>query len=182
MNVRQSVLGEVAILSGRQVTGVDVGALVRRLLLFDRVVIKSIRLKEVPLLVRAFGKTGFAQLLESRLLSFSSEFTTLAIDVTRGPVRDLPLSQFSFGIVDAANRDSDLRSEFVALQGISGLKNSDRAFLEEIVWTSIVRPPKTYGQDLLNQFDHDVRSNSPALQRAISSRLNSELESKRSCY
>ncbi len=47
MNVRQSVLGEVAVRSGLHLSGVDVGSLVQRLILFDKVIIKSFRLKEM---------------------------------------------------------------------------------------------------------------------------------------
>jgi hypothetical protein len=65
MNVRQSVLGEVAIRSGTNVTAVDISGLLRRLLLFDTVVVKSVRLKELPFLVRGLGKDGFRHLLNS---------------------------------------------------------------------------------------------------------------------
>jgi hypothetical protein len=175
MNLRQSVFGEVAVTSGQHVTCVDIGSLIRRLLLFDRVVIKSIRLREIPVLVRAFQKAGFTQLLNSGLLSFSCEFTSLIVDVSRGGVRDIPPNHFSFGIVDAAHRESDLRAQFVALQSVPGLSNSDRAALEEVVWNSLVRPHETYGRDLLSQFDNDIRTNNPALKCAILERLGAEL-------
>jgi hypothetical protein len=44
---------------------VDLGALVRRLILFETVTVESIRLKEIPSLVGAFGATGLRELLES---------------------------------------------------------------------------------------------------------------------
>src|SRR5580698_6587330 len=175
MNVRQSVFGEVAVTSGQHVTDVDVRSLVRRLLLFDRVVVKSVLLREVPILIRTFKKTGFTELVNSGLLSFSCEFTSLIVDVSRGGVRHVPLNHFSFGIVDAANRESDLRAQFVRLQSIPGLKGPDRAALEEVIWKSIVRPPTTYGNDLLGQFDNDIRTNTPALKCAILERLRAEL-------
>jgi hypothetical protein len=171
MNVRQSVLGEVAVRSGQHLSSVDVGALIRRLILFDRVIVKSFRLREVPVLVRVFGKAGFSQLLESGLLQFSCEFTSLIIDISRGGVRHVPLNHFSFGTADAADRDGTLKAELRCLQSISGLKNPERASLEEVIWKSVVRPPTTYAKDLLQQIDHDLRTNTPALKAAVIEQL-----------
>jgi hypothetical protein len=175
MTFRQSVLGEIAIRSGQQVSGIDVGSLIRRLILFDGVVIKSFRLREVPFLVRTFGESGFTRLLYSGLIKFSCEFTTVVIDVSRDGVRHVPLHHFSLGIVDAAHRDTNLKSELRCLQSITGLKNVERAAIEEAIWKSIVRPPPTYGQDLLGQIDKDLRSKTPALRAVFLKQLRTEL-------
>jgi hypothetical protein len=175
MNVRQSVLGEVAVRSGQRLAGVDIGSLVRRLILFDRVIVKSFRLREMPILVRSFGKQGFIDLVNLGLLGFSCEFTTLALGFSRNGVRELPLEHFSFAKVDAANRKADLSKELVLLQSIPGLKNPERVSLEETIWGSLVRPPETVGDDLLAQLDSDIRSNAPALRFAVTDRLKERL-------
>src|SRR5579859_1768245 len=171
MNVRQSVLGQIAVLSVRHLETVDVGSLVRRLLLFDRVIVKSFRLREIPTLVRTFQKTGFTELINSGLLQFTCEFTCIITDINRGGIRQVPINHFTFGTADSANREHELKKELVALQAISGLKNSDRAALEETVWRSIVRPPGTYAKDLLAQLDHDIRTNAPVLRQALIERI-----------
>ncbi|MFI5102102.1 MAG: hypothetical protein ACHP9V_01900 [Terriglobales bacterium] len=175
MNVRQSVLGEVAVRSGLRFAGVDVGSLVRRLILFDKVIIKSFRLRETPVLVRAFGKEGFGELIKLGLLRFSCEFTTLILDLSRNGIRHVPLEHFSFAKLEAVNREGDLRKELVALQSISGLKNRERVALEETIWGSLVRPPKTFADDLLAQLDGDLRANTPALRLAVFDRLRAKL-------
>jgi hypothetical protein len=175
MHLRQSVLGEVAIRSDQTLSGVDVGTLVRRLILFDRVIVKSFRLREMPTLIRAFGKSGFGDLINLGLLQFTCEFTTLAVDMSLNGVRHVPLEHFSLGIVNAANREADLRSELVALQGVTGLKNSERSSIEETIWRSLVRPPDSWGKDLLAQVDSDLRSNAPILRFALVERLKQEL-------
>ncbi len=175
MNVRQSVLGEVAVRAGHRFAGVDVGSLVRQLILFDKVIIRSFRLRETPILVRAFGKEGFGELIKLGLLRFSCEFTTLILDVSRNGVRHVPLEHFSFGKAEAADREKELRKELIALQGISGLKNRERAALEETIWGSLVRPPKTFADDLLAQLDGDLRANTPALRLAVLDRLRTKL-------
>src|SRR5438105_1929103 len=133
MDVRRSILGEIGSREGQHLSRIDIGSLVRRLLLFDRMVIKSFRLREVPFLIRAFGRAGFSELIGSGLLEFSCGFTTLAVDFQRNGVRSVPFNHFTFGIVSAANPDADLRSELRALQSIPGLKNVERASLEEAI-------------------------------------------------
>lgn len=167
MDIRQSVFGEIAIHSEGKVSGVDFGMLLRRLLLFDTVVVRSIRLQEIPFLVRAFGKTGICQLLNSGVLKISRESTTIIIDRAVNGIRDLPLAHFSFGVVDIAQRDAVLKSELVPLQGIPGLKNTERASIEEMILTRLVRPSADYGAQIQAQIESDLRSNTPALKGAI---------------
>jgi hypothetical protein len=50
--------------SGTIVTGVDTSALIRRLLLFDKVIVKSVGLQELPALIRVFGESGLRQLID----------------------------------------------------------------------------------------------------------------------
>jgi hypothetical protein len=55
MNPRQSVLCDIAIReSGNKVRRVDLRGLFRRLLLFEKVTIKSVALQEVAILAAAF--------------------------------------------------------------------------------------------------------------------------------
>ena len=157
MEIQQSVFGEIAQHEGARVDSVDIGALVRRLILFDRVIIKSVRLRELPALVKAFGKTGLQDLLASGLLKLSYEPIGIVTDVHLNGVRPLPFEYFSFGISEAAERDELLQKEMGALRQVSGLKNQDRDAIEEAVWNSIVRPAASFGQDLLQQFDSDIR-------------------------
>jgi hypothetical protein len=163
MNVRQSIFGEIAIHSGAQVFDVDISALLRRLLLFDTVVVRSIRLREIPTLIRSFGKSGFLQLFSSGVLKISCEFTTTILDTAKNGVRTLPLSQFSFGIAQLADRDAVLRRELRVLQGVPGLGNVERIAMEETIHAGLVRPPTDYGAQLQAQIESDLRLNTPAL-------------------
>lgn len=172
MNIRQSVLGPVTIRSGQSVTGVDIGALVRRLILFDRNVVQSLNLREVPFLAQAFHKAGLTHLLSSGLLRFACGKTYLIVDVERNGVRDLPPNHFSFGIASANDHERFLRQGMAGLQGIPGLKNSERAALEDLALQSVIQPPASYGQDLLDQFDSDIRTNTPVLKMAIADQLS----------
>jgi hypothetical protein len=169
MTIRQAVIGEVALHDGARVDGVDLGALVRRLLLFDTVVVKSIRLRDLPFLARAFGYDGLLQLLNSGIMKFCCEFTTLATDFHRDGLRSVPKGHFHFGVVDAYDRDAVLRSELLGLQSVTGLKNPERASLEETVWKCLIRPPSpaSYGKEIMTQVEADLRASAPVLRAAI---------------
>lgn len=171
MEIRQSVLGEVAIHSGAQVSGVDLATLLRRLLLFDSVVIRSVRLREVRTLIRAFGQAGFLQLLNSGVLKMCFEVQMVITDVAHNGVRQQPLAHFTFGFGEISDRLGILKSELRCLQGIPGLKNAERAAMEETIINGLVRPPNDYGSQIVAQIDLDLRNNSPALRAAITTQL-----------
>ena len=175
MHVRQAVLGHISTASGRHLASVDLGSLIRRLILFDKVIVRSFRLKEVPLLIRAFGVDGFSTLLESGLLCFSCTVTAVILEAASNGVRHLPLNHFSLATAQLHNLDATLQAELRSLQSISGLKNGKRALLEEAIWSSLVREPATYRQDLLDQIDHDFRTSTPALKVALIDSLRKEV-------
>ena len=66
MDIRERHFGRIATsISGTDEVEVDVGAVIRRLILFEQVKIESIRLKEFPLLIVIFGAEGLIDLLDS---------------------------------------------------------------------------------------------------------------------
>jgi len=165
----EAVICTIAAVSdtGNIVTGVDVAALTRRLVLFEKVIVKSVRLEELPPLIRAFGESGLRALLHSGILQFLWDFTTIVTDVSRGGVRHLPQFQFSFGIAGLAKPEEELQKQFGVLQRVSGLKNMQRAEVEEAIRKTLARYPSNFGQLLLNQLDSDLRNNSAALKAGI---------------
>ena len=174
MHIRQAILGPVAVQSGRNVVGVDIGTLIRRLVLFDRTIIQSMGLKEVPFLTKAFGSAGLTTLLNSGLLGFACGGVFLIVDVKPNGARHLPPNQFSFGVASAGDQDKILRRGLAGLQGIPGLKSSEREHLGDLAVKSVVPLPSDYGQELLNQFDGDIRANIPALRLALLDCLRSD--------
>jgi hypothetical protein len=175
MHVRQAVLGQISTAPSGRVESIDVGSVVRRLILFDRVIVRSFRLKEVPLLIRTFGVGGFSKLLDLGLLRFSCDLTVVVLEASTNGLRHLPLNHFSFATAKLADLDAALHSELGCLQGIAGLKNDKRALLEEAIWNSLAREPVTYGQDLLDQIDHDFRCSTPALNAALVDSVRKDL-------
>ncbi len=172
MDIRQCILGEIAIRHGIDVSGVHLGQLLRRLLLFDSVIIKSVRLGEIPFLVKAFGLAGLLRLLDSGVLRIACEFTTLITDVSKNGARELPNFEFAFGIGDLARREQVLRGELRSLQGVPCLSNSKRQEAEDRIIQCLVRPPADFGAQMLAQFESDLRNNTPTLKASIDAHLN----------
>jgi hypothetical protein len=139
MDLRTAVYGSIAVRSGTDVTGIELGALVQRLLLFDRVVIASVRLREIPYLVRAFGRSGFLDLIGSGILQIVCEFTSTSWGVTHNGIPSLPPSHYSFATVNIHDRAKVLASECVCLQSIIGLKNADREALQATILTRLIQ-------------------------------------------
>jgi hypothetical protein len=146
-----------------RITRVDIGSLVRRLILFEKVLLRSIRFRELPALVRTFGESGLRSLIDADLLQFFCDELSPITDLAMNGVRTLPPFHFNVGIARLADPPDKLRREFHALQTISGLKNSQRAAIEEIVWNSQVRYSNDFGDVLLKHIDNELLSSSPAL-------------------
>jgi hypothetical protein len=169
VNIRQNIFGEIAFRSetGNHVLGIDTAALLERLILFDRVVISTVGLRDLPFLVKCFGKSGLITLLESNILRLTCEWTFILTGVAINGKRSLPLGQFEFGIAEVSDRNASLRPAFKSLQTVSGLKNADRALIEETVLATLVRPQPTFGMDVVYDFEADLGSNSPVLRAAV---------------
>ncbi len=81
----------------------DVGGLVRRLLLFDTYILYSVRLKEVPDLVRHFGLDGTLVLLSSGALEIRCECAQFMEGQFKTP--PAPPLTFQFHVIEAHNRN-----------------------------------------------------------------------------
>lgn len=171
MDIRDSVYGEIAVRSGTHVTGIQLGTLVQRLLLFDRVVIRSCRLREMPFLLRAFGRNSLVRLIDTGILQISCQFTSTISSMVHNGVRTLPPFHFNLGTADIQDPEKVLKSELRCLQGVPGLKNADRATLEETILSKLARPRADYGGRVLSQIEFDLRGNMPAFRAAIDHQL-----------
>jgi hypothetical protein len=93
--------------------GVHLGALVRRVLLFEQYVIKSAALWEFPFLVEALGEKGLVQLLSSGAVKVAPDEWVIG-DVGQSDVRKrtdtrdkLPLGSFDFRPIAAVPESAD---------------------------------------------------------------------------
>jgi hypothetical protein len=78
MRPRQRLLSPVGSLDKSQVLSVDAGALVRRLLIFDQLMVESIQLKEIPAFVKALGYGPTLELLDSGAVKIKCDMLVTA--------------------------------------------------------------------------------------------------------
>jgi hypothetical protein len=171
MDIRDSVLGEIAVRVGTDVSGIDRDRLVRQLLLFETVTIRSVRLREIPYLVRLFGAEGLVALIDSGVLKITAELSGIVGVSKKNDIPVLPPNYFSFGMYEIQNRETVLRNELIALQGVPGLGNAERMVVEQIVLAKLTRPPSDYNQRLLDQLESDLRTQTPVLSMATAALL-----------
>ena|ERR1022692_1659284 len=78
MDTYKRLIGTSAITDeAHAVAGVDLNGIIRRLILFDTYILKSIRLKEFPFLIAGLGFSGTMQLLDSPAFEIQCEAMTL---------------------------------------------------------------------------------------------------------
>jgi hypothetical protein len=163
---------------------VDVGALVRRLLLFNTYVLDSYRLLEVPRLVATFGSSGLVALLRAGVLKISCEAISFAnVGHTllnekrrlRGP---LPLGSFSYSVVKSAEPEkyiSDCLKNAVRVQGLD-LKRAIK--LKREIVDALANSPETSGYETLAATLSDIKNDrllASAISRAIESTGNGQI-------
>jgi hypothetical protein len=170
-NIRQRLIGDIAIRSGLDVTGVDLNALLQRLVLFDTVVLKSARLKEIPFLVRALGYAGVMELLSSGALEIYCEATFIIQSIKRNNQRVLPIGEYNFGLAAIADHTQYIHDALQPISTLEGITFKQAQKLRREIVLRLIRPPSNFGEKILDQFDRDLRSGSPAIQRAINLRF-----------
>ena len=115
-DVRERHLGRIASASAGSGIEVDVGVLVRRLMLFEHCVVESIRLTEVAALAAVFGTRGLLDLIDEGAVSLVCDALTIGeigrtdLDVTDRRGGPLPLGSYRLAAVSMADRDSYLDS------------------------------------------------------------------------
>lgn len=131
---------------------VDVGSLVEHLLLFDRVVLQSVRMKEFDALVRTLGFDELLLLLESdrfHVLDDHQRFADLSGYPDRTDCRGvLPLSHFSMSYVALRDEQSHIQSDLDREVGqIEVLSKNQVDQLRDAITSRCVSPPDLASSD-----------------------------------
>jgi hypothetical protein len=170
-SIRHRLIGEIAIRSGLDITGVDLNSLLRRLALFDTVILKSVRLKEIPFLVRALGYAGVMELLSSGAMEIYCEAIFIIQGLKRNEQRMLPIGEYAFGLGEIADHEQYIHDALQPISALEGLTPKQAQKLKRLVALRLIRPPSDFGKKILDQFDRDLRGGSPSIKRAINLRF-----------
>jgi hypothetical protein len=183
MDIRERLLAQTAHVEGEgegEITVVDVGAFVRRLILFEHYVMDSIRLTEFPVLVGAFGRDGMIKLLESGALSIRAEALSfgqtgqLAVLESREKKGLLPLGSYSFQVVQVADRQQYLSE---CLQGITAELGEGKQTqkLKRAIVDRIVPLPDNLITLARHQLAAELGTNGPHLARSVAMALTEKI-------
>lgn len=113
MELRDHHLGRISTPAPNGEVRVDVGSLLRRLLLFEQCTVESIQLKELPTLIDVFSYKGLTHLIESGDLRIIMDAMTAGqvgqtdLQITRDRGGPLPLGSYRLATVSLAEESRD---------------------------------------------------------------------------
>jgi hypothetical protein len=182
MQLGGGIIGPVASLDSarRDRAVVDVGELVRRLLLFSRVYLESIRLLEMPTLLREFGYDGTRELLNSGVVRIRADAVVIGQvgqSEVGGRTHDslLPLGSYAFRTF-APDRDEYVRQCLMVVDRIEGLGHPEHArTIEEAILGAMEDRAVDEGEPALDGLCQDLANNAPIVKSAVGICLAREL-------
>lgn len=150
VDIRRRLMGASAVISpDGKITGVDIDGFVRRLLLFDRYVLVSVRLQEFPFFIDHLGFEGVRELLSENLLEIRCECLQLAQVGQSGMFGDqrLPPYHYKFNWVDAHDRGKYINDCLGCLNSRPGLGRVEIEALRE----SILKAIRPLSRDIMSR-------------------------------
>jgi hypothetical protein len=159
MEINRRLIGVSAVLSVEQkVTDVDISGLIRRLLLFDKYVLVSIRLQEFPLLVKYLGFEGLRDLLSAKLIEVRCECLQLTQTAQSGLFGDpvLPFFTYRFHWIDSHDRRKYIHDCLQCLHGAPDLHRKQVARLKRDIVSAIHQFPEDARSQLFPAFQEEL--------------------------
>ena len=153
---------------------VDTAKLLRYLLLFDEVIVQSIRLCEFSVLGSVFGSQGLTALLRSggiRVLCDAVTIGQTGQSEIGGRINPLPLGSYSFRSVREADRKTYLHECFQNVKPSRGLTYKESKRLKHEIAARLVEPVDTVTKEMEEQLLADLRASVPHLSTALSVEL-----------
>jgi len=170
VDISRRLIGASAVLSAeRKIIDVDLEGLVRRLVLFDKYVLVSVRLQEFPLLAKRLGYEGLRDLLSANLIEVRCECMQLAQTAQSGLLGDpvLPLFTYKFSWIDAHDRRVYVHDCLQCLHGSSSLQRKQAIKLKTAIASAIRPLPEGLRPDLFPAFRQDVLHNPNLLRTSV---------------
>jgi hypothetical protein len=178
MDISRRLIGASAVLSAeRKVVDVDIEGLVRRLILFDKYVLVSVRLQEFPMLVKHLGYEGLRDLLSAKLIEIRCECMQLAQTAQSGMLGDpaLPLFTYKFSWLDAHDRRVYVHECLQCLHGDSNLQRKQAIKLKSAIVNAIRPLPEGLRPELFPAFREDVLQNPNLLRTSVAMAVHARL-------
>ena len=176
MDIGRRLIGSSALISDGRALDVDLGGLVRRLLLFDKYVLASVRLQEFPILARRLGYGSLRDLLDARIIEIRCECLQLTQIGQSGLFGDpiLPCFSYKFNWIDMHDRHKYIHDCLQGMHESSALGHKQIITLKRSIVNSIMPLPPEIRPSLFVPFRNELLNNIPLVRRSI------ELSIKRS--
>lgn len=161
MSLEKRLIGSSAVLSADgNVTDVDVSGLVRRLILFDKYILDSVRLKEFPLLIKYLKYEGLRDLLSSDLIEIRCECLQLGQVGQSGLFGDpiLPLLTYKFNWIDTHDKEEYVHDCLQGMHDVPGLKHKDVLRLKKQIVDCITPLPSQIKEELWPNFQFELNN------------------------
>ena len=164
LEITRRLLGSSAVVSqepsARDISvRLDIESFVSRLLLFDTYVLYSVRLKEIPEMVRHFGYEGTLQLLSSGALEIRCECAQYAEGAFGMP--PCPPLTFQFHVIEAHIRDQCVIDNLAEVNRAPGLNARELLELQSAVIKTVTQPDNRtmFRSSVAPAFENDVLNN-----------------------
>lgn len=162
------------------VVGFDVGALIRRLILFETYILDSHGMRELPYLIEAIGSDSFIKLLESGALRIRGDGWTLGqigqTDLLKGgSPTPLPLGSYALGTIVPSNRKEAISRHLGEIRSMD-LATKTSIKVRNAIVDALMPFPDTPGVETGDQFQIDVAANSPTIYLATALALAKHLD------
>lgn len=173
MDITRRLLGRSGTFNARGIVGVDVNSIVRRLILFDTYILKSVRLQEFPLLIAEVGFGGVLQLLESPGFEIECEIVAVgqtgqtAVLESRANKGILPPLSYSLAGIQIADRRKHIHDCLQPLHQIPGLTHKQVVKLKRMIADKIVHLPEGFTAKLAAQATADVLNKQHLVKKSV---------------
>ncbi len=174
MDITKRNLGTAVIADeGHAIVGADVGGILRRLVLFDTFILKSIRLQEFPFVVAALGYDGTMELLKSSAFELQCESVALgqtgqtSVLESRVAKGILPPLSYCISGIDTHDHEEYIHKALQPLHEIPGLGHRQVLALKRAIVGKIVRLCPGFAGKVAAQATSDIVSKPHLVKSAV---------------
>jgi hypothetical protein len=170
MDLSRRLIGVSAVSSqDGKITDVDINGLVRRLLLFDKYVLVTIRLQEFPFFARYLGYEGLRDLLAANLIEIRCECLQLSQIAQSGMFGDpiLPAFSYKFNWIDASDKKKYIHDSLQHMHGVPRLQRKQVAKLKRTIAEAIRPLPAGIRAELWPPFENELLHNASLIRKAV---------------
>jgi hypothetical protein len=174
-------LGPIALETGQDPEGpvaVDFGDLLRKLILFDQIIVESHHLKELEPIAQKFGYDGAKALLESGRIRLVNDMVLIA-DIGQAPRPNrpiLPRGSYSINVVCLTPPRDFLSRQLHRIDAVPGLTAKQSQKLRKLAGSLLVSNPGEAIRLTQDQIPRDFEASPPILKMSIAFALKRQFK------